>query len=488
MDFSPSPFIAATKRHLRGPSDQSLAFAEVRGAIRAEVDALQGEIARGGSGVPELRYSDVESNSVSSELLASIRRKGCAIIRGVFAQAQADAWNREIGDYIEANDYFTKARAKAGLDEYFSQLKDAVPQIFGIYWSKPQVMARQAPQMATTKRFLNRLWDVRGPAGDEFDPDQDFSYADRTRRRQPGDTTLGLSPHMDAGSYERWVDPAFQAIYAPVFNGRWRDYDPWKATYRTQTREFSSPAVASMFRTFQGWTGLTEQGPNGGTLQLMPSTLAIAYVLLRALQDDVAEDDLCGAAPGRALGANLAQHPDLLAGLITIPVVYPGDTVLAASRHYPCGGKRQYIAKLGERDLYRGLAALRQECRLRRQTGAGLLAGPLRPRFRPRGLRGGFHRPRHAGRPDPARPGADGALADRAGQQVRPRANGVALRHSCDYSAAVDHRRGEVPERSNGAVSKTVEDASPPRVRIPVSPPNMIEIIAYFGDFASFST
>lgn len=30
---------------------------------------------------------------------------------------------------------------------------------------------------------------------------------------------------------------------------------------------------------------------------------------------------------------------------------------------------------------------------------------------------------------------------------------------------------GEVPEWSNGAVSKTVEGASPPRVRIPVSPP-----------------
>ena len=31
--------------------------------------------------------------------------------------------------------------------------------------------------------------------------------------------------------------------------------------------------------------------------------------------------------------------------------------------------------------------------------------------------------------------------------------------------------RGEVPEWSNGAVSKTVVGASPPRVRIPVSPP-----------------
>ena len=36
--------------------------------------------------------------------------------------------------------------------------------------------------MAITKRFLNRLWDVRSPMGDEFDPDHDFAYADRTRR------------------------------------------------------------------------------------------------------------------------------------------------------------------------------------------------------------------------------------------------------------------------------------------------------------------
>ncbi len=32
--------------------------------------------------------------------------------------------------------------------------------------------------------------------------------------------------------------------------------------------------------------------------------------------------------------------------------------------------------------------------------------------------------------------------------------------------------RGEVPEWSNGAVSKTVERASVPRVRIPLSPPD----------------
>ena len=41
-----------------------------------------------------------------------------------------------------------------------------------------------------------------------FDPDRECTYADRVRRRQPGDKTLGLSPHMDAGTVERWIDPA----------------------------------------------------------------------------------------------------------------------------------------------------------------------------------------------------------------------------------------------------------------------------------------
>jgi hypothetical protein len=171
------------------------------------------------------------------------------------------------------------------------------------------------------------LWDTSAPAGPEFDPDFDYAYADRTRRRAPGDTTLGLSPHMDAGSYERWVDPAFQKIYASIFNGRLDQYDPWKAAYRTQTREFSSPAVSSMFRTFQGWTALTEQGPGDGTLELLPIANAIAYVLLRALQSDVPEDELCLAKPGRALGVNNEWHPDLTPGIIPIQTVTPGDTV-----------------------------------------------------------------------------------------------------------------------------------------------------------------
>lgn len=327
MDDMTKAYIRSTKAHLRGLTDQTANFAKVRDHVLAEVDAVRSAAEQGKSVIPELDYAQIANGNVSDAQRADIRRRGCAVIRGVFPKSQVQEWNEELGEYIAANDYMTRAKEKAGLDKYFSQLDDATPQIFGLYWSRPQVMARQAQSMAATKRFLNRLWDVSGPMGDEFDPDFDYAYADRTRRREPGDTTLGLSPHMDSGSYERWLDPAYHAIYGKIFGGALEDYDPWRATFRTQTREFSSPAVCSMFRTFQGWTGLTTQGPADGTLSLLPISTSIAYLLTRALQDDVAEDDLCGAAPGRALGASPEWHPELLEGLVSIPTVEPGDTV-----------------------------------------------------------------------------------------------------------------------------------------------------------------
>ena len=58
-----------------------------------------------------------------------------------------------------------------------------------------------------------------------------------------------------------------------------------------------------------GWTALTPQRTNAGTLNLVPIANAMAYVLLRALQDDVADDDLCDAAPGRALSISEKWHP-----------------------------------------------------------------------------------------------------------------------------------------------------------------------------------
>lgn len=327
MVSKPNSFIEATKRELSLLSDMTASFATCRDMMLREVETIRSDFDAARPVIPEIGYDQIADGTVNDTFRQLVRSRGCVIVRGVFDRAQAQDWNDEIGQYIERNNYLAAAKEKAGLDKYFSALDDATPQIYGLYWSRPQVMARQAESMAVTKRFLNRLYDVSAPMGPEFDPDNDYVYADRLRRRAPGDTTLGLSPHMDSGSYERWCDPAYRAIYRRIYEGDIEAFDPWNAAFRTQTREYASPAVCSMFRTFQGWTALTPQGPGDGTLSLLPIAKSIAYFLLRALQSDVAEDDLCGATPGRALGASPEWHSELLDGLISIPQVEPGDTV-----------------------------------------------------------------------------------------------------------------------------------------------------------------
>src|SRR5688572_29798673 len=206
MDQSVREAIIKTKRAL-GAGSQKLkeAFRRIEDRIRSETDIIRKEVASGRSPLPEVDFSAVKNDKVSEATKNEVRRRGFAVIRGVYSRELAEEWNEELGRYIEENDYYEKAQKKGSLDKYFSQLDAARPQIFGIYWSKPQIKARQGESMATAKRFMNRLWDVNGPDGREFDPDNDYTYADRTRRRRPGDKTLGLSPHMDSGSFERWV-------------------------------------------------------------------------------------------------------------------------------------------------------------------------------------------------------------------------------------------------------------------------------------------
>ena len=53
----------------------------------------------------------------------------------------------------------------------------------------------------------------------------------------------------------------------------------------------------------------------------------MAYILTRALLDDVPKDELCGSKLGKALSVNKEYHSLLLKGLISIPNMKPGDTV-----------------------------------------------------------------------------------------------------------------------------------------------------------------
>jgi hypothetical protein len=319
--------IRRAKRELREmlPNYREV-FAEVEAAINEEAAQIASLRDRGAPVIPEIRFADIAANRVSAEQIAMVKARGACVIRNVFDRSLVEEWDNDIAQYVERNNLDAKLLHRAE-DKYFGQLASSKPQIYGVYWSKPQVLARQSRELTQARVFLNRLWRTESEGRVHFDPEHVPVYADRLRRRPPGSESLGLSAHCDGGSVERWIEANFRKVYRHVFSGNWRDYDPFDAAWRTDVEEIASPAVCSMFRTFQGWTALTPQGPGDGTLQLVPIANAMVYILLRALQDDIADDDLCGAMPGRALSIRSEYHAPLFHALSSIPLMQPGDTV-----------------------------------------------------------------------------------------------------------------------------------------------------------------
>ena len=308
--------ITAFKRSLADRKDDlRRAFVDLEDHIKAEADAILADRAAGRAIIPEVGYADIRDGKVGETTRAAIRRRGAVIVRGVFSEAQATDWNAEIIGYAARNGFYAQAAPARGAGR---------PQMLSLFWSRPQIAARQAPALAETRRFLNRLWRFDG-AG--IDPDHECAYADRVRRREPGDRTLTLGPHIDGGAVERWLEPGFQRLYAPVLAGDWRAFDPFDGRQRGSANATPSLLVCSMFRTWQGWTALTPQGPGDGTLQLVPVAHGMTYMLLRALQADAPDDRLPGAEPGRGLWPDPDWHAALLAGLVSVPAVGPGDTV-----------------------------------------------------------------------------------------------------------------------------------------------------------------
>ena len=318
--------IKIAKSELSGSAvDFKKAFDLMDNKIERDIHEIEEIVSRCESPIPEIIFHDL--SSADNDFAERVRKRGCVIIRNVFSQSRVDQWNENLMDYVRKNNYFDKQAQKAGMDKYFSTLASGKPQILGLYWSRPQMEARTSLQMAELRSWLNRLWKWESEIGAVFNPDQECLYADRLRQREPGDKTLGLSPHIDGGSVERWLDDGYRNVYRHIFSGQIEQYDPFDAAYRTTSAEIPSPAVCSMFRTYQGWTALTRQGPGDGTLNLVPIANAMGWILLRALQDDVDESSLCDAKPGRAMVVNSEYHAKLLRAYVPIPEVRPGDTV-----------------------------------------------------------------------------------------------------------------------------------------------------------------
>src|SRR4051794_23237674 len=230
------------------PQDLKAATREIKAAIRARIEAsgrtveeiwaivteqlterveeIEAAKARGENVWPVIEYADIENGSVTPEALAYLKKRGCVVVRGHFEREQALAWDQDIVDYVERNQFFEHYRGPG--DDFFGSV-GSKPEIFPVYWSAAQMEARQSDRMANVQSFLNHLWTYESDGVQWFDPDRDSLYPDRIRRRPPGASSGGLGAHLDPGTLDLWMTEAYQQAFRHLFDGSVEDYDPWDA-------------------------------------------------------------------------------------------------------------------------------------------------------------------------------------------------------------------------------------------------------------------
>ena len=245
-------------------------------------------------------------------------------MRGHFPREQALAWDRDMVDYVEGNRFFENYRGPA--DDFFGSV-GSKPEIYPVYWSAPQMQARQSDRMARVQAFLNAQWTSESEGVQWFDPDRDSLYPDRIRRRPPGANSGGLGAHLDPGNLDLWMTEAYQRAFGHLFDGTVEQYDPWDAAHRTAGPQYPGTTMCSAFRTFQGWTALSDMDHDQGVLHTVPIPEAMGYLLLRPLLADVADEDMCGVTTNQTFPANDTWHALLLRALSGIPDVRAGDSV-----------------------------------------------------------------------------------------------------------------------------------------------------------------
>lgn len=302
-------------------------FNQVKQKITSEIAHARAEEAEHGTAWPVINWADIAEKRITAEQIAAIKRRGCVVVKQTFPRDKTLEWDTSMLDYLDRNDFDAQYRGPG--DTFFGSLEASRPEIYPIYWSTAQMEARQSEAMAETQSFLNRLWKFESEGVKWFNPDVSIIYPDRIRRRLPGTTSKGLGAHTDSGALERWLLPAYQQVFSKIFNNRFDEYDPWDAAHRTEVHEYDvdNTTKCSAFRTFQGWTALSDMQQGQGLLHVVPVPEAMAYVLLRPLLDDVPEDELCGVAPGKVLPISPQWHPDLIEGLSSIPSLQAGDSV-----------------------------------------------------------------------------------------------------------------------------------------------------------------
>lgn len=120
--------------------------------------------------IPEVHFSAIQANNgeLPEESKQALKERGTIIVRGLVSQMEALSWKQRIRDYIELNPS-TKGFPADN------------PQVYELYWSKPQLEAREHPNMLTTQAALNKVWSVAPE--DIVDTSVPITYCDRLRIR-----------------------------------------------------------------------------------------------------------------------------------------------------------------------------------------------------------------------------------------------------------------------------------------------------------------
>ena len=130
--------------------------------LSEQIEVIEDHNSQGKSTIPELDFHRIANGNVEEGVIRQIQKTGTVVIRNVFPRERAEAWFQSLEDYVQENDYFSKQ--KEGLDRYFSDLKSDRPQIYGIYWSKAQIEARQDEAMGTRGPF-STVYGISSPTG-----------------------------------------------------------------------------------------------------------------------------------------------------------------------------------------------------------------------------------------------------------------------------------------------------------------------------------
>ena len=306
-------------------------------ALREEIDHIS---AAGSRTIPTISHDDLGNPVIAARFSKELKRSGAAVIRRVVSERDASSWEQDTREYLTSNPY-TKGFPADN------------PQLFELFWSPAQLKARAHPRILTTQRLAMGFWDS-GCGTMPVSSRLPVTYADRVRRRTPGDTTFFPHPHMDSGSVERWEPNGYgqSGTYQAIFDGHWEDYNPWDVSRRCKINNdlYAGADTCTMFRMFQGFLALSPIAPGEGSLRICPMLkLSTAYLPLRPLFSPICANTpffldpsnwrlehplqnsiLHGALPSytQEISDILHPHLQLKRSLVSLPALRPGDYVI----------------------------------------------------------------------------------------------------------------------------------------------------------------